>query len=161
MIVVPTPGDGRAERQRPDPMVRQRDLEDGEALRVRRPAGEGVGTRLAPAAAMSLGLPAGSWESVGFHAAFGLAEYSLLAPTRSDSTSGGVPWEAFCVTTHNSEVPHSAFRGETPDEMYFGTGSAIPGELEATKKKALQRRLEANRAMSCSRCSSLMEAAAT
>jgi len=30
---------------------------------------------------------------------------------------------AFYVDEHNRVLPHSAFRGQTPDEMYFGTGA--------------------------------------
>jgi hypothetical protein len=33
-------------------------------------------------------------------------------------------------------LPHSAFRGQTPDEMYFGTGDPIPDKLDAAKKDA-------------------------
>jgi putative transposase len=33
---------------------------------------------------------------------------------------------AFYVDEHNTKLPHSAFRGQTPDEMYFGTGKEIP-----------------------------------
>jgi hypothetical protein len=29
----------------------------------------------------------------------------------------------FYVTEHNARLPHAAFRGQTPDEMYFGTGA--------------------------------------
>jgi hypothetical protein len=29
----------------------------------------------------------------------------------------------FYVDEHNRVLPHSAFRGQTPDEMYFGTGT--------------------------------------
>ena len=36
---------------------------------------------------------------------------------------------AFYVDEHNTRLPHSAFRGQTPDEMYFGTGESIPGEI--------------------------------
>ena len=36
---------------------------------------------------------------------------------------------AFYVHEHNHVLPHSAFRGRTPDEMYFGTGMAVPAEL--------------------------------
>jgi hypothetical protein len=28
----------------------------------------------------------------------------------------------FHVTEHNATMPNSAFRGQTPDEMYFGYG---------------------------------------
>jgi len=31
----------------------------------------------------------------------------------------------FYVTAHNEVMPHSAFDGQTPDEMYFGTGGAV------------------------------------
>ena len=29
---------------------------------------------------------------------------------------------SFYVAAHNAEVPHSAFKGQTPDEIYFGDG---------------------------------------
>ena len=32
---------------------------------------------------------------------------------------------AFYVDQHNGVLPHSAFHGQTPDEMYFGTGDAV------------------------------------
>lgn len=35
----------------------------------------------------------------------------------------------FYVNEHNRVLPHSAFRGQTPDEMYFGTGDAVPADL--------------------------------
>ena len=33
---------------------------------------------------------------------------------------------AFYVDEHNRVLPHAAFRGQTPDEMYFGTGDGVP-----------------------------------
>jgi len=36
---------------------------------------------------------------------------------------------AFYVSEHNHVLPHSAFRGQTPDEMYFGTGDAVLAAL--------------------------------
>ena len=35
----------------------------------------------------------------------------------------------FYVQEHNQVLPHSAFRGQTPDEKYFGTGDAVPADL--------------------------------
>jgi len=58
----------------------------------------------------------------------------------------------FYVTEHNQRLPHSAFRGQTPDEMYFGTGDRIPDELDAAKKSARQSRMKMNRATSCPMC---------
>lgn len=59
---------------------------------------------------------------------------------------------AFYVEQHNTNLPHSAFRGQTPDEMYFGTGNGIPAALETCRKSARQLRLETNRNMSCRIC---------
>jgi transposase InsO family protein len=64
---------------------------------------------------------------------------------------------AFYVQQHNTHLPHSAFRGQTPDEMYFGTGSDIPQQLEAARIAARQLRMKANRALTCQTC----EASAT
>ena len=58
----------------------------------------------------------------------------------------------FYVREHNSRLPHSAFRGQTPDEMYFGTGSAVPEKLAADRIAARRDRLEANRALRCQVC---------
>jgi len=38
---------------------------------------------------------------------------------------------AFYVEAHNGEIPHSAFRGQTPDEMYHGRGQGIVTGLVA------------------------------
>ncbi len=62
---------------------------------------------------------------------------------------------AFYVDEHNTRLPHSAFRGQTPDEMYFGTGKHIPQELETGRKDARQSRMEVNRNTSCPTCEPL------
>jgi transposase InsO family protein len=59
---------------------------------------------------------------------------------------------AFYVEQHNTQMPHSAFEGQTPDEMYFGTAVNLPGELAAAKGNARAARLSANRALSCEAC---------
>jgi transposase InsO family protein len=66
---------------------------------------------------------------------------------------------AFYVDEHNRILPHSAFRGQTPDEMYFGTGAAIPADLTARAAAARRARAEANRSVSCARCPSVGKAA--
>ena len=62
---------------------------------------------------------------------------------------------AFYVEEHNTRLPHSAFRGQTPDEMHFGTGNHIPQELATGRKDARQSRLEVNRNKSCPTCEPL------
>jgi hypothetical protein len=61
----------------------------------------------------------------------------------------------FYVTEHNTRLPHAAFRGQTPEEMYFGTGEHVPGELEAARQAARRTRLETNRKMRCLQCEPL------
>ncbi len=62
---------------------------------------------------------------------------------------------AFYIDEHNMRLPHSAFRGQTPDEMYFGTGNPVPVELAGAKQAARQSRMEVNRAISCPTCERL------
>jgi transposase InsO family protein len=66
---------------------------------------------------------------------------------------------AFYVHEHNQVLPHSAFRGQTPDEMYFGTGDAVPADLLSRAVAARRARVEANRSTSCETCPSLNAAA--
>src|SRR5262249_45116550 len=41
-------------------------------------------------------------------------------------------------------LPHSAFRGQTPDEMYFGTGDAVPADLTTRAAAARRARVKAS-----------------
>ena len=59
---------------------------------------------------------------------------------------------AFHVQQHNQVMPHSAFRGQTPDEVYFGTGACVTAELTAARAGSRRERVAANRALSCSIC---------
>lgn len=63
---------------------------------------------------------------------------------------------SFYIAEHNGAIPHSAFKGQTPDEMYFGTGDEVPEELEAAKVAARAERMEVNRVRSCRRCDPLL-----
>ncbi len=58
----------------------------------------------------------------------------------------------FYVQQHNEHIPHSAFKGQTPAEMYFETGTDVPEKLQAAQLLARQSRREANLALSCSAC---------
>ena len=61
---------------------------------------------------------------------------------------------AFYVDQHNRVLPHSAFHGQTPDEMYFGTGDAVAEDLPSRAAAARLTRVEANRSASCEICPS-------
>ena len=66
---------------------------------------------------------------------------------------------AFYVDEHHRVLPHSAFCGPTPDEMYFGTGDTIPADLMSCATAARRARVEANRSASCANCPSVEAAA--
>jgi hypothetical protein len=53
------------------------------------------------------------------------------------------------VLEHNTVIPHSAFKGQTPDEMYFGSATTIPEVLGAARTAARQARIAANKALKC------------
>jgi hypothetical protein len=84
-----------------------------------------------------------SWRSL---------KYGWLFLHRLDSFAALEKLIAFYVPEFNRVMPHSAFHGQTPDEMFFGSGNAVPDELAAARKQARAARLEANRALSCERC---------
>ena len=58
----------------------------------------------------------------------------------------------FYVREHNTVMPHSAFEGQTPDEMYYGRGAQVPDLLLQARMEARQRRLKANRETRCGVC---------
>ena len=59
---------------------------------------------------------------------------------------------AFYVVEHNMKIPHSAFRGETPEEMYTGRGADVAERLSMAKKQARIDRISANQAQNCLIC---------
>ena len=65
----------------------------------------------------------------------------------------------FYVQEHNQVLPHSAFHGQTPDEMYFGTGDTVPADLRSRAAAARWARVEANRSAACDMCQSVDAAA--
>jgi transposase InsO family protein len=60
----------------------------------------------------------------------------------------------FYVHQHNQVMPHAAFEGPTPDEMYFGRSDAVVMNLAAARLEARQQRIKANRATQCGVCNS-------
>ncbi|HJZ70191.1 MAG TPA: integrase core domain-containing protein [Vicinamibacterales bacterium] len=62
---------------------------------------------------------------------------------------------AFYVDEHNRVLPYSAFRGQTPDEMYFGTGGTVSADLTSGAAAAHRARIDANRSATCVTCPSV------
>jgi transposase InsO family protein len=59
---------------------------------------------------------------------------------------------AFYVMAHNEVMPHSAFDGQTPKEIYFGTGSAVVAKLASARELARDARMTRNRRARCGVC---------
>lgn len=58
----------------------------------------------------------------------------------------------FYVEEHNTQVPHHAFVGRTPDEIYFDQPDGVRDRLKAARVDARRARMEANRGESCRVC---------
>ena len=80
------------------------------------------------------------------------AEASMVFLNTLDSVARVRAMVEFDVNDHNTKMPQPAFSGQTPDEMFFGTGAKVPEELSRAKGHARAARMAANRAMSCERC---------
>jgi putative transposase len=59
---------------------------------------------------------------------------------------------AFYVEAHNDVMPHSAFAGQTPNEVFFGTGDAVAARLAAKRVQAQTERIDRNRSAGCGVC---------
>ena len=59
---------------------------------------------------------------------------------------------SFYVVEHNTKMPHAAFHGQTPDEVYFRRGDDVPDQLTEAARLARQARLAANRNLGCEAC---------
>ena len=58
----------------------------------------------------------------------------------------------FYVKEHNTQMPHHAFGGQTPDEVYFDHADRVRDRLTAARRQARRARMEANRGESCRAC---------
>ena len=58
----------------------------------------------------------------------------------------------FYVKEHNTKMPHHAFDGQTPDEVYFDQADGVRDQLTVARHQARRARIEANRAESCRAC---------
>jgi transposase InsO family protein len=58
----------------------------------------------------------------------------------------------FYVTAHNEVMPHSAFQGQTPDEVFFGIGDDVARRLSEARESAREDRMRKNRAAQCGVC---------
>ena len=69
-----------------------------------------------------------------------------------DTLGGLRPLVEFYIEQHNAVMPHAAFSGPTPDEVFFGATQGAE-ELPRKRRKARERRVENNRSRICGACS--------
>ena len=55
----------------------------------------------------------------------------------------------FYVKAHNEVMPHSAFEGQTPDQVFFGIRDQATQDLASARKIAREKRMKENRAAGC------------
>ena len=60
-------------------------------------------------------------------------KHQWLFLNQLDSVASRRRLAEFYVEEHNTRLPHSAFGGQTPDEMYVGTGDGVPDDLETRR----------------------------
>ena len=58
----------------------------------------------------------------------------------------------FYVEEHNAQMPHHAFVGQTPDEVYFEQADRVRDRLTIARRQARRARMAANRGESCRVC---------
>jgi hypothetical protein len=56
------------------------------------------------------------------------------------------------MEAHNDVMPHSAFEGQTPNEVFFGTGDAVVAKLASDRVQAQTERMARNRLVECGVC---------
>ena len=79
-------------------------------------------------------------------------KHGWLFLNRLDTFSAVEKLSAFYVQQHNSVMPHAAFDGQTPDDMYFGTNAHLPDDLRSKRARARDERLRVNRTTTCGAC---------
>ena len=58
----------------------------------------------------------------------------------------------FYLKEHNARMPHHAFDGQTPDEMYFDQAPRVRDRLTTARHQARRARMAENRGQSCRAC---------
>jgi putative transposase len=79
-------------------------------------------------------------------------KHNCLFQQKLDSLQALRKWTDFYIHEHNEVMPHSAFKGQTPNEMFFGTGKSVEADLKQARVAARQARIEFNRERSCTAC---------
>ena len=58
----------------------------------------------------------------------------------------------FYIEEHNTVIPHAAFQGQTPQEVFDGDGSDLPQQLASMRAHARTARIAENQRAHCDAC---------
>jgi putative transposase len=79
-------------------------------------------------------------------------KHSWLYLHSLDNFSGLHRLIEFYVEHHNAVMPHAAFAGQTPNEVFFGISDEVATTLADARDAAREKRLAQNRATDCGAC---------
>lgn len=79
-------------------------------------------------------------------------KHNYLFTQRLDSMAALRRFVDFFAEQHNEVIPHSAFNGQTPAEVFLGAEVDLPQVLADKRLAAKEARVIANRAASCGLC---------
>jgi transposase InsO family protein len=79
-------------------------------------------------------------------------KHSWLYLHSLDSAAAVERLVAYYVEQHNTVMPHRAFDGRTPDEVYFGVAINLANELAERRRLAREQWVAKNRSMTCASC---------
>ncbi len=89
-----------------------------------------------------------SWGSL-LEASWRVLKHNWLLLHQIDSDAGVSRLAEFDLGEHDTALPHSAFEGQTPDDMYLETGDRAPDRLAEARTAAREARMEKDRAQRC------------
>ncbi len=79
-------------------------------------------------------------------------KHNFLFTQRLDSMTALIRFVTFYVGEHNTVIPHNAFQGQTPSEVFHGVAGELPGLLASKRAEARKLRLRENQLASCRVC---------
>lgn len=79
-------------------------------------------------------------------------KHNFLFTRRLDSIAALRRFVDFFVEQHNDVMPHAAFGGQTPAEVFLGKHVDLPHVLAAKRAAAKDARLSDNRGAACGAC---------
>jgi hypothetical protein len=81
-------------------------------------------------------------------------KHNFLFMQRLNSMAALIRFADFYVAEHNTVIPHNAFQGQTPSEMFHGVAGNLPEVLARKRVEARELRVRENQRAVCGPCPS-------